>query len=473
MGKFRQPPDRRQKSLFPASTEDYVSPDDDVRFVDALVDLFDLSAIEAKYSDLGRPAFAPRMLVKVLVYGRTRGIRSSRELARALRENIRFIFLANHEQPDFRTISLFRKQFSEELADLLKQTIRIGCQQGLINLERVAVDGTIVRANASARSFRPPADLEERLQALDTSFDEDVAIDEAEDDDYGDDDKDGRLPPSMQDPQQMRSKLKAALEEAKKPPLGTKPPKRVSTTDPESRFIKSKGTLPSYNAQGALDGESRLAVAAYATNATGDGAEVPRLLQEIEENTGLQIRQFYADRGYSGMKGLRELADRGIEAFIPQPKIRSDVFHESRFEYLPEEDAYRCPAGETLHYQGYDKRTQRRSYRCEDCEGCRFASECIGMSTRNRTLTVSEHSELKREMRDRMNGATARRAAGIRGALIETLFAHLKGSRKLSRFLLRGLERVTADWRFEVAVYNVERLMRLLSLEQIRQLSRA
>ncbi len=156
MGKFRETVSRHQGSLFPLSVEEYVPRDDGVRYIDSVVDELELREIEERYSSQGRPAYQPRMLVKLLVYGTIRGIRSNRELSRATKENIRFIFLVNNEKPDFRTISRFRKEFAQELSEILKQTVRIGLKEELIALDNIAIDGTKLRAFASKKSFKTP-----------------------------------------------------------------------------------------------------------------------------------------------------------------------------------------------------------------------------------------------------------------------------------------------------------------------------
>ena len=468
MSKFRSFPDRRQLTMLPPSVDGYVADDDVVRFVDALVDAMDLTAIERKYSEKGRPAYSPRVMVKLLVYGRMEGVRSSRALARRARRDLNFIYLASTERPDFRTLSNFRKQHAEELGGLLRETVRIGCREGFIDLEQVAVDGTILRANAASRSFRTPEKLEKELAKLDLSFEKDVALDEQEDERFGDDDDERKLSGSLKDRKALREKIQAALDEHRATPKRAKKPKQVSTTDPEARFIKSKGTLPSYNGQAAVDATSRMVVAGYATNAVGDAGELPRILEQIETNTrGRNPKVLAADRGYSGLEGLKELKERGIEGFIPQHADRSDVFPLARFTYVEEVDAYRCPNDKLLHRLQYNRRRRRTSYVCRDCAGCSLVTQCIAGGDRNRTLSVSDYVGLKIAMQEKMrDGAAKKKSAVLRSSTVETIFGHLKANRGLRQFLLRGKRRVSADWRLELAVVNIERLVALFKLRE-------
>jgi transposase len=350
---------------------------------------------------------------------------------------------------------------------LLRETVRIGCREGFIDLEQVAVDGTILRANAASRSFRTPEKLEKELTKLDLSFEKDVALDDEEDERFGDDDDERKLSGGLKDRKALREKIQAALDEHRATPKGAKKPKQISMTDPEARFIQSKGTLPSYNGQAAVDATSRMVVAGYATNAVGDAGELPRILEQIETNTGRNPKVLAADRGYSGLEGLRELKERGIEGFIPQHADRSDVFPLARFTYVEEIDAYRCPNDKLLHRLKYDRRRGRTSYVCRDCVGCSLVTQCIGGGDRNRTLSVSDYVDLKVAMQEKMRGGAAKkRSSVIRGTTVETIFGHLKSNRGLRQFLLRGRKRVSADWRLELAIVNIERLAELFKLRE-------
>ena len=211
MAKFRQGISKDQLIMFPQSLDEYVGEEDVCRYVESLVEEFDLSAIESKYSDIGRRAYSPSMLVKLLLYGKLRGVSSSRELSRACKENVRFMYLVGNERPDFRTISDFRKAHIKELGGLLKQTVRIGLSEGIITLEHVAIDGTKIKANASRNSFKSPEKLEQLLRSLEESLSEDVDLDEQEDDEHGDDDGEPKLPKSLRGKRELSERLRAAL----------------------------------------------------------------------------------------------------------------------------------------------------------------------------------------------------------------------------------------------------------------------
>lgn len=467
MGRFRQPADREYRMLLPRSVDEYVDPNDNVRFVDAFVASLDLSEIEEAYSEKGRPAYQPQVLVKLLVYGRLQGRRSGRELADAARVDLRFMWLLSGERPDFRTICRFRKTFSRQLGDLLKQTISVGVREGVIRLDRVAVDGTIMRASAGSGSFRKRESLERELDRMELSFEPDVEADAAEasqaeaDDD--DDDPDRTLPEHLRDPQQRKDRIQEALKELDEAKASGRRLKQVSTTDPQCRFIQSRSGLnPSYNAQAAVDIDSGMIVGAYVTNDVGDGAQLAAMLEQIEENTGCNPNTVLADRGYNGLEGLEALEERGIDGRIPPTQQRRDVFGPGRFEYDEETDTYRCPDGRTLHRKSYDKKDRRTSYVCKDCSDCRLSAACLGSPGKRRTLTISDLHGLKEAMARKMTAPEIAASYSERAASIEPVFGNIKENRGMRSFRVRGLDRVTHDWRFEALVTNVQKLMGLL-----------
>jgi len=473
MEKFRVPANRDQLTLLPRSIDEYVAPHDMVRYVDALVDQLDLGMIERAYSDEGRPGFSPTVMVKVLLYGKMRGLRSSRELATAVRENLRFMFIASGERPDFRTISLFRKRFHEALAGLLLQTIKIGLKANVIDLDHVAIDGTTIKAYASKKSFQSQKRLRTLKTQLERSFKEDVEADEREDSERGDDDGDPKLPRDFGDRQKLYAKVKAALAhdvevEEKRKHKGHSV-KRISLTDPESRFMHTaSGRQPCYNGQAAVDRGSRMVVGGYATNAVRDSGELPDVLAEIEYNTGQNPKVLTADRGYSLKEGLNDLKERGIDAYVPQRRegsgrVRHDQFKRKDFVYDAKADAYQCPNGQTLKFAAIlkSKRKQSTKYVCEDCHGCSISQRChVGKG--NRTLTVSIHAELYDEMKAKTETAIGKAMARIRSSTVETTFGHIKFNRKLRQFYFRGKTMVDSMWKFELAAYNIEKLIKLL-----------
>ena len=469
MRKFREISSRGQIALLPRSVEEFVGSEDMVRYVDLVVDELDLSGIENQYSTFGRPGYSPRVLSKILLFGKMRGMRSSRELSRACRENLRFIFLASDERPDFRTISEFRKRFHRELSHLLKQTIEIGVREDIIKLEHVSIDGTKIGASASRKSFKKPNHLREQLEALEKeledTFAKDIAVDEEDDDHFGDnDDGDGKLLDNLKEKEVLRSKIKNALNHYDD--IEGEQPKKISITDPESRYMRSKGTNPSYTGLAAVDSESRMVVGGYANNSVSDNAELLPSLEEIECNTGKNPVVVTADKAFRAHEGLRELEKRGIDGYVPMPDESEKRFTFSDFKPDLESGSYICPNNKILRYVSVNRSKDSKVYRCDDCAGCPIIDKCMPNGGKHRTLNVSNSIELVQEMKRKTLSPTGIEMAKKRSSLIEPLFGYLKASKKLRQFLFRGMNMINSMWKLELASYNIEKLAKFRQLQK-------
>jgi transposase len=135
--------------LLPPCVNDFVSGDDPVRALDEIIDWMDLSSLVGKYSGGGAPAYEPRMMLKVIIFGYCQGIRSSRKLDAALGQDVRFMYLAEMSRPDFRTIARFRRNNRDAVRKAFEETVRIALDMGLVLLGHVSVDGTKLVANGS------------------------------------------------------------------------------------------------------------------------------------------------------------------------------------------------------------------------------------------------------------------------------------------------------------------------------------
>src|SRR5438034_9117462 len=257
-----------QLLLLPASIQEWLPEHHLARFVSEVVDELDLSAIEDTYNeDRGYPPYHPRMMVKVLVYGYCTSTYSSRKLAEKLIDSVAYRYLGAGNQPDFRTISDFRKEHGVALAGLFEQVLKLCRKAGLVKLGRVAVDGTKIKANASKHKAMSYGRMTEKEAALKKEiremFRQAEAIDREEDRRYGPDRRGDELPEELARRETRLKKIreaKAALEAAAKKkaaaegkdPEQSKPAAKDqhNFTDPESKIQKTKdGFIQGYNAQ--------------------------------------------------------------------------------------------------------------------------------------------------------------------------------------------------------------------------------
>mgnify|MGYP006293731507 CR=1 FL=1 len=210
--------DPDQQFLVPPSMRDWLPEDHPVYFVLDLVGELDISAIEEKYQakdPRGERPYAPTMMVGLLLYGYSVGIRSSRKLEKATYEDIPFRVLCAGNHPDHTRISEFRRQHLDELEELFLQVFQICQRAGLVELGNLALDGTKVQANASkhkAMSYERMLEESERLKAeIHQILQEAETVDEAEDERFGRDNRGDELPDELQ----RRKDRLAKIEEAK------------------------------------------------------------------------------------------------------------------------------------------------------------------------------------------------------------------------------------------------------------------
>lgn len=336
MAKTFRPFDRDQMLLMPPSLHDWVSEDHLARFIADLVETLDLRAIEDVYTEeRGSPPYHPRMMVGVLLYAYCTGTYSSRKIAAKLADSVAFRFLAAGNQPDFRTISGFRRRHGEALAALFTQGLRLCRKAGLVRLGRVAIDGTKIKANASKHKAMSYGRMKQAEAALQHEVAELLrraeAADRDEDERYGPAGRGDELPAELAWRESRRAKLReamAALEaEARaeaaargRDPNEARPPANAQRnfTDPESKIQKtSDGFIQGYNAQLAVDGgPAQIIVAQHVTPAAPDVQQLVPAVRAMRQALGRKPGAVLADAGYWSEANVEALEANGIAPFI-------------------------------------------------------------------------------------------------------------------------------------------------------------
>src|ERR1043165_969032 len=225
-----------QSTLLPASVLDWIDPGHLVHFVMALVrEQLDLTGILKTYDEArGYPPFDPRMMVALLMYAYSQGIYSSRRIAKACQERIDFMALTARQEPDFRTIALFRLRHLETMKGLFVQVLKLCGKAGLVKLGHVALDGSKIRANASkhkSMSYGRMKKAEKELEGeIENWFAKAEVVDREEDEQYGHDRRGDELPDWVKDKQKSLEKIrhaKAELEAVAKAAKAAPDPKKT------------------------------------------------------------------------------------------------------------------------------------------------------------------------------------------------------------------------------------------------------
>jgi len=460
---------RNQTLLFPESLEDYVSVENPVRFLDAFVQKLDLHALgfsKAKVAETGRPPYDPADLLKLYLYGYLHRIRSSRRLEQETHRNVELIWLLGHLHPDFKTIADFRRDNLKGLRAVCRQ-FTVLCQKlELFGGELMAVDGTKMRAvNARDQNFNE-SKLEELIARADARLAEYLAQLDQSDQSEG-----GQSQPSRAE---LEQKI-AALEEKRDwhkellAQIQTGEEKQVSVTDPDSRRMR-EGAAVGYNAQSVVDAKHKLIAAADVTNEVTDVRQLGSMAIQAKENLSIEKAEVLADTGYYNNAEVATCVERGLTPYVPKADTSANtaqgLFGKSRFRFDAARDVYVCPGNQELTYRfsTYELGRSLRYYRASGCKQCALKAQCT-RNKANRTITREEDEHLMEQMAERMSQAPQKMKQ--RKGLVEHPFGTIKRALGYDHFLMKGLEKVRAEWNLITLAYNLKRVFNLVSLPKL------
>lgn len=511
---------RDQLVLFPSSLDEVIPEDHLVRDLDAILRSLDWTEFEAKYhGTLGARPVHPRVLASIIIYGHLTRVRSSRQLEGALWCRLDFRWLAEGEQLDHSTISIFRKQFADLLLGINTQFGLLAYQMGVTSLTQFGFDGTRLRAS-NARSKKVLVEkLDEIAKELQLTFAE-LETQVAQADALDEEQLSGASLPgvskklakklrhtknrlqAVRDAQAEIARVKAAQEPV---------PERIPLTDPESRISPNKegGFAPNYTPLSAVDMESGLILDGDVIQNTDEEQHLVASLEAIESRfaaAGFQqhVESLAADGKFVTGPNLAGLAERKTTFFGPiaaQPEIvkRADgrtpiaaeqwpqlplsVIRKGKsgqpdqvqlakeaFLYDATENCYWCPLGQKLSHagqtsetrKGTNRRLVRQRYRsaASACEACPLRAKCLQAQGTQRTLTHDQYEEHRQALRQRMTAESSTAQRTRRQTEGERPFAVVKQQMGIRQLLLRGLENVKKEWRWMTSSSNIQVMIR-------------
>lgn len=478
-----------------------------VRVVNDAVDRLKDALFDVAYPGGGRDPYHPKMLTKVVIFAYTQRIYSSRQIAKAVRENVPFMWIAARQKPDFRTINRFR---SERMKDVLQTVfaaiLELLVAEGYVKLEHYFVDGTKIEANANRYTFvwgkavvNHKTKLQAKVQALFENIEE---LERAEAQEHGGAD----LAERGESAELTSEKLTAAVERLEavlqeKPEA--KPIKRAvrrirrdyllrlqkyeeqqailgdrnsfSKTDPDATFMRMKedhmrnGQLkPGYNVQ---IGTEHQFIVGYSLHQrpTDTRCLIPHL-DQVSASLSTLPKTVIADAGYGGEENYAYLAQQELTALVKYNTFhqeqsaawRKNVSKLENWSYQEDEDVWLCPNGQRLTFRyesaketesGYTIRV--RHYRSPDCGGCPFKEQCT-KAAGNREIRVSiPYLHLKQQAKDLLQSEGGRALSVQRMTEVESVFGQVKNNRGFRRFLLRGLPKVSLEVGWLALAHNL------------------
>lgn len=428
MAKTYRPYFPEQDFLLPPSLREWLPEGHLAYFVSDMIDQLDLGAIESYYEreERGYPPYHPRMMTKLLVYGYCVGVFSSRKLEKRAVEDIGFRVLAAGNEPDFRTVSEFRRIHLKSLEGLFEQVLRLALRLGAMKLGRVAIDGSKVKANASkhkAMSYRRMEEEEKRLKAeAHRLLTEAERVDKEEDKRYGRSKRGDELPAELERREQrmrriaearreLEDRARAEAEEKQEPEAQQAKPKpkaQRNFTDPESRIMKGPdGFVQAYNAQIAVEPVLQLIVGQAVTQQTNDKKQLLPMIARVKQQSGRKVREALADSGYCSEENLRAAAKERVDLYVATGK--------QKHHQAPQP----CPRG-----------------------------------------PIPKSATLVERMKRKLMTVGGRAVYARRKTIVEPVFGQIKQAQGFRQFLLRGYRKVQGEWALVCTSHNLLKLYR-------------
>lgn len=470
----------------------------------------DLSVFDSAFKNkkVGRKAYPPAMMLRIIFYAYYRGITSSRRIAESCKTDLTFMALAAGKQPHFTTIADFVSGHTDAINTVFHKVLMVCCQSGLVGKQHFAIDGCKLPSDASKQWSGTHKDLRKKSEKLRKSAQKIIDKHLNNDNTRESNDSDqGRRRQTVETLLKNADKIDAFLQDAE-PRKSTGKSKREiqsNITDNDSaKMTTSKGTIQGYNCQTVSDEKHQVIVATECFGVGPDQTLLQPMVEKIQENLGKDILKndtlLTADTGYSSEANMEYLYQQGINAVVPDTQFRKrdPLFAESesvkqhkmnrqktrkdkpkgkngypaeRFALHREAKACICPNGHEMMYHGdhymiNNKRYMRFKSYLNNCRECPLQSECMKKPLKKDGRQVSFVVEEENNtnyldlMKAKIDSVQGKQDYAKRMWTIEPVFANITSNKAIKRLSLRGKAKVTCQWMLCCIVHNVEKLWR-------------
>lgn len=466
---FIQGKNREQSILFPQSLDQIIGPDNEVRIIDLFAESINLEDFKfvTKTSKEGRPAYHPKDLLKLFVYGYLNHIRSSRLLEKECKRNIELMWLMKQLAPDHNTISNFRRDNEKAIRKVFRHTVSIAKHFDLIGGTLVAGDSTKLRAQNSKKNNFNEGKIERHLAYIDSKLDEyNKALAEA-------DEENKQI---IQAEIKKQSDRKDNYENMDRQLTNSGEP-QISASDPDSRQMMTRNNISevAYNVQTVVDAKHNIPIDYKVTN-TNDSKALSGMLRRAKIILGGSGFTALYDKGYHTGSEIKKALELNIEIMVAIPAVGAvapdENYNFSRFKYDETNDTYTCPQQQLLTSNGnwYQKNKERyfylsKHYKTHACTSCTARSLC----TKNKKGRVIERSEYAPYMEvNRCNIEASPETYKKRQSIVEHPYGTIKRQWGFYYIITkRGLKRASADVGFMFVAYNLRRLMNIIDKNRL------
>lgn len=497
-----KPYQQNQLHLLPPSLEELIPENHPVRIVNSIIEKINLAPLEKLYKGGGTSSYHPKMLLKVLIYGYLKNIYSSRKLEELLKENIHMMWISGMQIADHHTINRFRSQrLSKVLEEIFTQIVMLLVENGRLNIKEIYLDGTKIEANANRYTFvwgkavkKSKERIKDQIKEL-WSYTQSLAeeeeksqaeeeFEEIESEKIAETIK--KIDEILKD-KPISKKLKQKLNYAKKNwPKNLEKYKSqeekltgrnsYSKTDEDATFMRMKedhmknGQLKAgYNVQ--VSSNNQYIVNYSIHQRPTDTTTLPSHIESYKEKYSISPEVVVADAGYGSEENYQYMEEEKIEAYVKhnyfdkkQRKHRVDKnpFGTEKLYYNEKEDCYYCPMGQKMEKIAVRERTTENNYirqiscyRAVNCRGCPIRGVCH-RSKQERIIEVSHNgNQLKSRAEQRLVSDAGLHYRKKRSTEVEPIFGNIKQNKKFKRFLLRGIEKVRAEFGLIAIAHNL------------------
>lgn len=466
--KFIHGIDRDQIYLFPVSVEETIDQDNIVRAIDLFVESLSLKGMGFKmdFVENGRPAYHPKDLLKLFIYGYLNKTRSSRDLEKECKRNIEVIWLLKGLQPDHNTISNYRRDNPKAIRNVFRATVQLAKNCDLIGGVLIAGDSTKLRAQNSKKNNYNEKKIERHVNYIEQKLEDYMEAMASADGD---------------EKEEISNQIDVQIERLQKyediaAQLEASNDTQVSTSDPESRHMITRNNIAEvcYNVQATNDAKHCLIIDYEVTNENDNkamGSMVSRATKILERT---DITALF-DKGYHNGIELETAQKLGVETLVAIPAVAvssqapNPAFNASEFIYHPDNDCYQCPAGNYLITNGKwhtknrgknarDKLVKR--YITAECTLCEHKAKCTKMD-RGRVIERSQQAEYIEQNRKNIEQKEA--LYKRRQAIVEHPFGTIKRQWGFSYIMTKkGKQRASSDVGLVFIAYNLRRIINIL-----------
>ena len=502
--------DQNTPLLLPPSLDELIPENDMVRVINRFVEYLPKSSVENKYKNkTGCPSFHPRMMLKVILYAYSQNIYSCRKIAKAIRQNVNFMWLSAMQRPDFNTINRFRSDYLKECISIAYVNLMgLLLDKEYIKYEDYFIDGTKLEADVSRTSYVWRKNVKrnrERIQLRAKEIFEDIErLNQEEDKRYGSLDlpetgEAGKI--KSTDIKKAAESLEKAVETVsgdEKKTLGKtiknlkKDAEKLeryeeqeeilnnrnsySKTDHDATFMRMKGSEEVRGGYNVQVGTEKGFVTGYSIGQNANDASLFIEHMEKRKEMGLpQAKNIIGDSVYGTEENYSYLEKEKITSYLKYPnwyreqKCKLRTYEKMSFKYDKENDTFICPEGRQLIFSETEERRTKsgyassvRRYKGEDCYDCAEKDECT-KSSESRSI---EHSEkLARYMEEARSNLMTEKGIELRkrrGPEVETVFGELKHNKQYRRLRLRGLKKGFIDLTWLFLSYNIKRMAKMI-----------